>query len=73
MVYWIVTNNKEIDKNQITMNSTFEDLNMDSLDFLSIITDLEKHYHIVLTNEEVARMTNLSEAADVIEKRLAQT
>ena len=72
MVDCIVTNNKEVDKDQITMNSTFEDLNMDSLDFLSIVTDLEKQYNIVLTNEEVARMTNMSQAIDVIEKRLAQ-
>jgi len=67
----IVANNKELSKEQVMMNSTFEDLNMDSLDFISIITDLEKQYNIILTNEEVSQISNVSQAVDVIEKHIA--
>jgi len=71
-VDFIVANNKEIKKEQITMDSAFEDLNLDSLDLISIITDLEKQYDIVLSNEEVAHIENVSQAIDVIEKHIAQ-
>jgi acyl carrier protein len=72
MVDFIVANNKEIKKEQIMMDSTFEDLNLDSLDLISTITDLEKQYNIILSNEEVANIKNVSQAIDVIEKHIAQ-
>jgi len=69
---FIVANNKELDKDTITMNSTFEELNMDSLDAITIITDLEKQYNIILSNEEVSQIRNLAQAVDVIEKHISQ-
>jgi acyl carrier protein len=69
---FIVANNKELDKELITTNSTFEDLNMDSLDAITIITDLEKQYNIILSNEEVSQIRTVGHAVDVIEKHLTQ-
>jgi acyl carrier protein len=72
MIDFIVANNKNIKREQITMESTFEDLNIDSLDGISIITDLEKQFNIVLSNEEVNSIRSVTEAVDVIEKHMAQ-
>jgi acyl carrier protein len=72
MVDLIVAINKNVAREEITINSTFEDLNMDSLDGISIITDLEKQYNIVLSNEEVNHIRSISQAVDVIQKHLAQ-
>ena len=69
---FIVANNKELNKDEITMNSTFEELNMDSLDGITIITDLEKQYNIILSNEEVSQIRTVAQAVDVIEKHIAQ-
>ena len=68
----IVANNKEVNKEEIALNSTFEELNMDSLDAITIITDLEKQYNIILSNEEVSQIRNLAQAVDVIEKHISQ-
>jgi acyl carrier protein len=69
---FIVANNNEIKKEQIRMNSTFEDLNMDSLDGITIITDLEKQYNIILSNEEVSQITTVVQVVDIIEKCTVQ-
>jgi acyl carrier protein len=69
---FIVANNKELDKDGITMDSTFEELNMDSLDAITIITDLEKQFNIILSNEEVSQIRTLAHAVDVIEKHITQ-
>ena len=72
IVDFIVANNSEIKKEQITMVSTFEELNMDSLDGITIITDLEKQYNIILSNEEVSQIKTVAQAVDIIEKRITQ-
>ena len=72
MVDFIVAINKKIPRDQITMESTFEGLNIDSLDSISLITDLEKQYNIVLSNDEVNRIRSVAQAVDVIEQHLAQ-
>ena len=69
---FIVANNKELNKENISMDSTFEELNMDSLDGITIITDLEKQYNIILSNEEVSQIRTVAQAVDIIEKHLAQ-
>ena len=69
---FIIANNKDLNKDEITMDSTFEGLNMDSLDGITIITDLEKQYNIVLSNEEVSQIRTLAQAVDVIEKHISQ-
>ncbi len=68
----IVANNKLINMEEIRMNSTFEELNMDSLDGITLITELENNYKVILTNEEVGDIKNVSDAVDAIEKKLAQ-
>ena len=68
----IVANNKEVNKEEIALNSTFEELNMDSLDLITIITDLEKQYNIILSNEEVSQIRTIRQAVDVIEKHISQ-
>jgi acyl carrier protein len=68
---FILTTNKNLSCDQVTMDASFEDLNIDSLDGISIITDLEKQYSITLSNEEVNHIRSVSQALDVIEKHLA--
>jgi len=68
----ISTNNKEIPVEDIQMNSSFEQLNMDSLDGITLIADLENHYKIILSNEEVAEIKTVGQAVEAIEKRLSQ-
>jgi acyl carrier protein len=59
----IATNNK-IPPEQITMNSTFEELNMDSLDGITVLNDLENVYNITLPNDVVTKMRTVREVVD---------
>lgn len=68
----LVANNKLLKIEEIRMNSTFEDLNMDSLDGITLITELENAYKVILTNEEVGEIKNVSDAVDAIEKKVKQ-
>ena len=68
----IVANNKLINTEDVRMNSTYEDLNMDSLDGITLITELENTYKVILTNEEVGEIKNISDAVNAIEKKLAE-
>ena len=68
---FILATNRNLSREHVTMNSTFEDLNIDSLDSISIITDLEKQYNITLSNDEVNQIRAVSQAVDAIEKHLA--
>ena len=71
-VDFITANNSELSKEQVKMDSTFEELNMDSLDGITIITDLEKQYNIILSNEEVSQIKTVAQAVDIVEKHIVQ-
>ena len=68
----ITANNKELSAEQIKMESTFEELNMDSLDGITIISDLEKQYDLILSNEEVANIKTVGQAVEALENHLSQ-
>jgi acyl carrier protein len=68
----IAANNKELSVEAIKMESSFEDLNIDSLDGITIISDLERNYNIILSNEEVANIKTVRQAVEVMEKHLSE-
>lgn len=66
----IATNNK-IEPETITMDSTFEELNMDSLDGITVLNDMENTYNITLPNEVVTQMKSIREVVDGLHDYLA--
>lgn len=66
----IATNNK-IPAETITMDSTFEELNMDSLDGITVLNDLEGVYNVTLPNEVVTKMKTVREVVDGLDEFLA--
>jgi acyl carrier protein len=68
----IIANNKDIHIGEIKMDSSFESLNMDSLDGITLISDLENTYKIILSNEEVAEIRTVGDAVSALEKRLVR-
>ncbi|MBK5269378.1 MAG: acyl carrier protein [Bacteroidia bacterium] len=54
----------------ITMESTFEDLNMDSLDGITLVNNLETHYNILIPNEQAMKLRSVSEVIDSLERLL---
>jgi acyl carrier protein len=52
------------------MDSTFEELDMDSLDSVELISDLEDHYNVSIPNQELLAIKTVREAVVSLEKLL---
>lgn len=59
----------ELNPDDITPNSTFESLGIDSLDIVEMIMDLESELGVELEMED-QKITNFQELADFIESKL---
>ena len=59
----------ELDATEITPDSTFESLGIDSLDVVEMIMDLESELGVELDMED-QKITTLQELADFIESKL---
>ncbi len=60
----------ELDAEEITPDSTFESLGIDSLDIVEMIMDLESDLGIELEMED-QKITTFQELADFIESKIA--
>ena len=65
-----VSKQLEIEPSEITPDSTFESLGIDSLDIVEMIMDLETELGIELEMED-QKITTFQELADFIESKLA--
>ena len=59
----------ELDASEISPDSTFESLGIDSLDIVEMIMDLESELGVELDMED-QKITNFQELADFIETKL---
>jgi len=59
----------ELDPSEITPDSTFESLGIDSLDIVEMIMDLETELGVELEMED-QKITNFRELADFIDSKL---
>lgn len=59
----------ELDKSEITPESTFESLGIDSLDIVEMIMDLESELGIELEMED-QKITTFQELSDFIESKM---
>ena len=71
VVEFIAANN-HIAPETITIDSSFEDLSMDSLDGLTLINDLENEYNITLPNEEAVKIKTVRQAVDSLNKFISE-
>lgn len=60
----------EIPADQITPDTTFESLGVDSLDIVEMINDLEEELGVELVLEEAGQITTVGEMAEFVESRL---
>ena len=56
-----------IDKDEITMDTTFiDDLGADSLDLFELVTNLEEEYNIEIPAEELEKLTTVGKVIDYL-------
>lgn len=63
---------KKVDKSEITLDTTFDELGFDSLDGLNLIFELEEEFDIVVPDDKVQSMKSVSDAVAGIEALLAE-
>lgn len=56
-----------IDKDEITLETTFDDLDADSLDRLQLVTAIEDAFDMEVPDDKLDTMNSVSDALDVIE------
>jgi acyl carrier protein len=64
----IISAKKGFSPNTITMESSFEELEMDSLDSVELISDLEDHYNVSIPNQELLAIKTVREAVESLHK-----
>jgi acyl carrier protein len=57
------------DKSQITRSSTFEELDIDSLDLVELAQIVEDEYGVVLKGEDMKGLQTVGDAVDLISSR----
>jgi acyl carrier protein len=66
----IITTKKGFQPDTISMDSSFEELDMDSLDSVELISDLEDHFNVSIPNQELLAIKTVREAVVSLEKLL---
>ena len=69
----LIAANNHIPPETITIDSSFEDLAMDSLDGLTLINELENEYNITLPNEEAVKIKTVRQAVESLNKFITQS
>ncbi len=62
---------KKMSPDEITMETTFDDLGLDSLDGLNLIFELEEEFDIMVPDDKVQSMKSVAEVVEGIEYLLA--
>ena len=66
----IISTTTDTPVENIQLTSQFRDLGLDSLDALSMISDLEEEYGIKIPNQEILKIKTVGEAVESLGKRI---
>lgn len=65
----IVADQLGISEDEITMDTSFEDLNADSLDIVELIMSLEEEFGIEIPDEDAEKLTTVKAAVEYIKEK----
>ena len=69
-VIGVIASYAELETGQVSLNTSFEDLGFDSLDALSLITELEDEFDISISDDEVYSIATVHDAVEVLQRRV---
>jgi acyl carrier protein len=67
----VIATSKRIPEETVTIDSTFEELSIDSMDAVEILFALENEFEISIPDEEVKTVRNVRQMAEGVERLLA--
>jgi acyl carrier protein len=68
----ILSTTKGIDRELIFIESSFEDLGLDSLDAVELISDLEDEFNVTIPNMELQSIKTIQQAVDGLQKAIGK-
>lgn len=66
----IVVDQLGVDEAEVTMETSFSDLDADSLDIVELIMALEEEFEIEIPDEDAEKLTTIRAAVDYITSRI---
>jgi acyl carrier protein len=66
----LLSTKKGVNKELITINSSFEELGLDSLDSIELIADMEEEFNVTIPNTELQNIKTIRNAIDGLSKAL---
>lgn len=65
----IVVDQLGVDADEVSMKTSFEDLDMDSLDIVELIMAMEEEFGLEISDEEAEKLTTVGAAVEYIQQR----
>src|SRR5580693_8484460 len=66
-VFAIIASVKQIPREKISLDSAFHELGLDSLDTIILISDIEDHFKIAISNDEARAIVRVRDAVERIQ------
>jgi acyl carrier protein len=66
----MVSRKKGINKELISIDSSFEELGLDSLDSIELIADMEEEFNVIIPNTELQEIKTIRNAVNGLSKAL---
>jgi acyl carrier protein len=70
-VITVIAKTQRLAPESVTLDSTFSELKIDSLDGINLLFALESEFNISIPDEEAKRLTSVREAVDGVSKLIA--
>jgi len=67
----IVVEQLGVDEDEVTMDTTFESLNADSLDVVELVMALEEEFGIEIPDEDAEKLTTVKAAVDYVTQKIS--
>ena len=68
----VIAQTQRLPADSITLESTFEELKIDSLDGINVVFALENAFHIEIPDEAVRNMRSVRDAVDGVSRLLSE-
>ncbi|MDS1029912.1 acyl carrier protein [Bacillota bacterium LX-D] len=66
----IIVDQLSVEEDEVTMETSFEELNADSLDVVELIMALEEEFNLEIPDEDAEKLTTVGSAVDYVKDRV---
>lgn len=67
----LIVEQLDVDKDKVSPDTTFEDIDADSLDVVELVMALEEEFDLEISDEEVEKIKTVGDIVNYIEERVS--